>query len=391
MTPGGRDDGRPGAARSNVREDSYYPDVGEPDIDALHYDLDLSWSTPTSRLSGVRHHRLPGAAHDLDLHHPRPRRTRWQSSLVRLDGEVSRRRDARRAGAGGRAADNPPRRLPSHAARSSTPAPRQRCRHRPPARHRGRRLAHDRDGRVVDHAGALRRATPGTPSTTTRRTRRTSTSGIDDPRTVDARRLGRRAGVRPRSHGDRRITSFQLSEPGRELPDHDRDRRLRAGDRHRAARPADHVLGAAPTETFLAPAAAEPELMRWLDRAGSAGTRSPPPASCWCRAAPAWRRRRPSRWAPAGARALPRRPAARVRAPVVRRHGDAARLADLWLNESFAMYLQIRVDGRRGADHHARTGGSATRDDQELRDENGPPGSYDKDDFASPTSTTAVP
>ena len=35
------------AARSTPREDSLYPDVGDPGVDALHYDLDLTWRAPT--------------------------------------------------------------------------------------------------------------------------------------------------------------------------------------------------------------------------------------------------------------------------------------------------------------------------------------------------------
>ena len=42
---GARDDD---AALSTPREDSYYPGVGEPDIDALHYGLDLRWAPRTS-------------------------------------------------------------------------------------------------------------------------------------------------------------------------------------------------------------------------------------------------------------------------------------------------------------------------------------------------------
>ena len=36
-----------------MREDSYYPAVGEPDIDALRYHLDLAWYPDAERLSGV--------------------------------------------------------------------------------------------------------------------------------------------------------------------------------------------------------------------------------------------------------------------------------------------------------------------------------------------------
>jgi aminopeptidase N len=37
-------------ARSDPREDSYYPDVGEPGFDALHYDLHLSWDPDAEHL-----------------------------------------------------------------------------------------------------------------------------------------------------------------------------------------------------------------------------------------------------------------------------------------------------------------------------------------------------
>ena len=40
-------------ARSDTREDSVYPDVGDPLVDALHYDLDLTWDPTRDRLTGV--------------------------------------------------------------------------------------------------------------------------------------------------------------------------------------------------------------------------------------------------------------------------------------------------------------------------------------------------
>ena len=39
-------------AVSTPREDSVYPDVGDPRIDALHYDLELSWDPGAERLAG---------------------------------------------------------------------------------------------------------------------------------------------------------------------------------------------------------------------------------------------------------------------------------------------------------------------------------------------------
>ncbi|WP_210439190.1 M1 family metallopeptidase [Nocardioides xinjiangensis] len=39
-------------ARSTPVEDSVYPDVGDPRVDALHYDLDLTWDRDARRLTG---------------------------------------------------------------------------------------------------------------------------------------------------------------------------------------------------------------------------------------------------------------------------------------------------------------------------------------------------
>jgi aminopeptidase N len=41
------------AAVSRPREDSVYPDVGDPGVDALHYGLDLSWDPTHTRLTGT--------------------------------------------------------------------------------------------------------------------------------------------------------------------------------------------------------------------------------------------------------------------------------------------------------------------------------------------------
>jgi aminopeptidase N len=45
--------GRYGAATSATLEDSVYPDVGDPTVDALHYGLDLRWNRSTRRLVGT--------------------------------------------------------------------------------------------------------------------------------------------------------------------------------------------------------------------------------------------------------------------------------------------------------------------------------------------------
>jgi hypothetical protein len=47
------DAARLGAARSSPVDDPYYPEQGEPYLDALHYDLALDWSAPARRLTGT--------------------------------------------------------------------------------------------------------------------------------------------------------------------------------------------------------------------------------------------------------------------------------------------------------------------------------------------------
>src|SRR5688500_7862662 len=41
------------AALSKPVEDPVYPRVGDPGVDALHYDLDLTWTPDSSTLEGV--------------------------------------------------------------------------------------------------------------------------------------------------------------------------------------------------------------------------------------------------------------------------------------------------------------------------------------------------
>src|SRR5690242_14144467 len=41
------------AAVSEPREDTVYPQVGDPGVDALHYTLDLAWDDRATRLTGT--------------------------------------------------------------------------------------------------------------------------------------------------------------------------------------------------------------------------------------------------------------------------------------------------------------------------------------------------
>jgi aminopeptidase N len=57
--------------------------------------------------------------------------------------------------------------------------------------------------------------------------------------------------------------------------------------------------------------------------------------------------------------------------------------SDMWLNESFAMYLQLEWMTDVGMTTTNQWVTTLREADQELRRENGPPGAYDEEDFAS--------
>lgn len=54
-------------AENTPREDSVYPAYGDPSVDVLHYLLDLTWSSPSKRLSGVEHVTLRPTADDTEI------------------------------------------------------------------------------------------------------------------------------------------------------------------------------------------------------------------------------------------------------------------------------------------------------------------------------------
>ena len=168
------------AAVNELVEDPFYPDVGEPDVDALHYDLALRWDPadrPADRRRPPSTFRAPRALTTLQL----DLATRWSPASVRLDGRRRRRtthertcwrstaspswrpnsvhtlRDRVRGQPGSRSRRRPP--GPTSTASAGT---RPRTAAPGPCRSRGAR-------------------TPGTPSTTTRRTRPTTTSGSTPP------------------------------------------------------------------------------------------------------------------------------------------------------------------------------------------------------------------
>ncbi len=83
--PDAADPGDLSAAESEPLEDSVYPDVGDPSVDALHYDLDLTWDREGQRLEAHETVRLRAAetadSFQLDLGEP------LEVGEVTLDGE----------------------------------------------------------------------------------------------------------------------------------------------------------------------------------------------------------------------------------------------------------------------------------------------------------------
>lgn len=75
------------AALSRPREDSVYPEVGDPGVDALHYDLDLAWDRDGQVLTGsttiILRATDDAAGFQLDLAEP------LEVTQVRVDGEVA--------------------------------------------------------------------------------------------------------------------------------------------------------------------------------------------------------------------------------------------------------------------------------------------------------------
>jgi aminopeptidase N len=72
-------------AVSDPREDSYYPEVGDPGVDALHYDLTLSWDPEARRLSAVEVliFRATETAEEFQLDFGKP----LEVSALTVDGE----------------------------------------------------------------------------------------------------------------------------------------------------------------------------------------------------------------------------------------------------------------------------------------------------------------
>ena len=74
-------------AVSRPREDSYYPEVGDPSVDALHYDLDLTWDPEARRLTAYERltFRATGTADHFRLDFGEP----LEVTELMVDGEAA--------------------------------------------------------------------------------------------------------------------------------------------------------------------------------------------------------------------------------------------------------------------------------------------------------------
>ena len=227
------------AALSDPREDSVYPDVGDPGVDALHYDLDLTWD-PAARAAD----RPP---RPLLLRATRTATTSSSTSARQLAGRprLARRRRrgvpapgkdlvVRRAGQGRQPA-RPPADLRRHA-RSRSPRPPTAPTSPPPA---GRRAATAASGRCRS------------------RTARTRWYAVNDQPSDKAfyditihapkghgRGRQRRAPRRATTTGGQTVTRWHLPEPAASYLITIAIGRLHPDQGHRPARPADQLLDA---------------------------------------------------------------------------------------------------------------------------------------------------
>ena len=347
-----------GAGRSHPVEDSYYPSEGDPGVDALHYHLDLSWRPRKQRLLGVARivlratHKAPDFQLDLG--------STLRVRSVRVDG-----RAVHSSHVGKTLHVKRPVR-PDHRYRvridyAGTPQPVKAPTTRTDMSGLGWHTTTDRPG--VERCRSRSARSRGTPSTTSLPTRRPTTSGSTcRGRGSGSPTAGWSAGPRARPDGH----PVPPPRPDGVLPHDRRDRPLR-----RCTQTGPHGLPLnywVPRDNrrYLAPLRRRPPTLRWLesrlgpypfDRAGIVVTPSDSAMET-------------QTMVTFGARELPLRRAqraadgrARALARLVRRHRHPRRLADVWMNEGMAMYVETRFRVAQRLDHLRPTGtasGSAT-------------------------------
>ncbi len=378
VAPGGRDDPHLDDAVSRVREDSYYPDVGEPDIDALHYDLDLSWDPDDSLLSGVASiaFRVPADTSRLQLDLGDP----LEPSEVRLDGlpvdATHPGKDLVVKGVRLEAGTRHMLRVVYAGSPEAVPAPTT------------RRDVEDVGWHTTDDGGAWTMQEPFGAYTWYPVNDQPSDKAyfdltIDTPDSMRGVSGGEM--VSDVVDGGRHLSSFHLAEPASSYLT-----TIAIGDYEQVT---DTGPGGLPLtywvlpdqEEFLEQLEQSPELIGWLtDRLGpfpfpTAGVVLVPSTSGMetqeTITMGAWPEPEPFL-------------ASLLHEYAHQWYGDTVTprdWSDLWLNESFAMYLQLEwMADVQGSTTTDRWVSSTRRHDQELRDDYGPPGAYDEGDFASP-------
>ena len=223
------------AALSEPREDSVYPDVGDPGVDALHYALDLSWDDRSVRLTAKETvlFRASRAADHLQLDLAR----QLSVGHVWLDGKAVSFQHS----------DEEPGRLPppwrparGTSSSSATPAPPSRSRRRPTAPTSpppaGQSRGTARCGRCRSRSVPTRwYAVNDQPS---------DKAFYDVTIHAPKGQVGVFNGeLRSRTtSGDETAHPMAPARAGRVVPDHDRDRAVHGNEGHRTARPADELL-----------------------------------------------------------------------------------------------------------------------------------------------------
>ncbi len=366
-------------ALSTPREDSYYPRVGEPDIDALHYGLTVSWAPRTSTLTGTTVIRFR-AARDLDDAFVLDLGNSLQVSSVRLDGA---------------------------AVGSEHPA----AGHLLRVTGTGDLVAGSRHVLRVDYAGVPERVpAPSARSDIGRLGWKTTRDGdawtmqepygaftwypvndhpsdkafydirLDTPRSVRGVANGRL--VSEQVGTSRRTTHFRISDPAASylvtmaIGDY-----RGYDDRGPHGLPITYWLR--PVDRDLLPELRRtPAMLRWLEQRlgrypfATAGAVFVPSQSAI--------ETQQTVTMGNGRSIAPRVPEVLLHEYSHQWYGDTVTPADwreLWLNESFAMYLQIVWESQHGGVTVRAYMRYIRRIDNELREQDGPPGAYDPERF----------
>ena len=368
--------GRWSAAVNELVEDPFYPDVGEPDLDALHYTVSLRWDPPTARLTGetTLDFRAPRALTTLQLDLAAP----MEPSEVRLDGsavDYTHESDVLEVDGFAELAANSVHTLTI--AYAGEPEPVETPTTRP-----------DFDGvgwHTTADGGAWTMQEPWGAHTWYPVNDHPSDKAYYDFRVdTPASQHGVAGGqlVSDRVHGDRRVTRFYVSEPAAAYLT-----TIAIGDyrmvRDRGPDGLPLTYWVRPEDERLLPQLyRSPELLGWLTRLlgpyplRHAGVVLVPGISAM----------ETQELVTMGARIPPRLvPGVLLHEYAHQWYGDTVtpnNWPDLWLNEAFATYVQQAWTAEQGGRSLARWESRLAASDQETRDEDGPPGDYDRGEFA---------